>query len=386
MNLSDTAIVRISIGPRKTADRVAAIEGLRGFAMILVFWGHFEVLFGYLLVRGSLSDQIVSVFSAWGHRGVSFFFVITGFFVYSKFMEYQTDYLTFVRKRLDRVVPLYWFMLVLYLALSFVVPSESKLPSDTREAVIFIAKNALFLQGFMAKPIMVVSWALTYLVLAYAGIPLVVTATRMRKWARWQRVIFILAGAGIWLAACRAYPLLSPRPVVIAVGLLVYEAIRTPSFLGRLSALSELFAACALGLSMVAWYAMDHHFLPLLDECRYLFLGVGLFAVYLHTFVYDGVLKKLFERQFLTNLGRKGYAYYLIHGLTIKAVITVVTALSFTPQKSSASFWILLPICFIATLCTSTLLHRAVDVPLRRVLTGERPTSPLKAAAFARLF
>src|SRR5579864_3808985 len=168
-----TAHRRVPNGQQNTADRMLAIEGLRGFAMILVFWGHFERMFRDFLVPGSMSDRFVSVFGIWGHQGVSFFFVITGYFVYSKFMGYETDYAAFVKKRLCRVVPLYWFMLVLYLALSFVVPSESKLPSDAWQAIIYFGKNALFFQGFMGRPIMVVSWALTYLVLAYIGLPVI---------------------------------------------------------------------------------------------------------------------------------------------------------------------------------------------------------------------
>jgi exopolysaccharide production protein ExoZ len=368
---SETTLFRTSISFCSTADRLVAIEGLRGFGMMLVFWGHFEVLFRQFLVPDSLSDQIVSFFGVWGHRGVSFFFVITGYFVYSKFMDRHTDYPSFVKKRLYRVVPLYWFMLGLYVALSFIVPSESKLPSESREAVIYIAQNTLFLQGFMWRPMIVVSWALTYLVLAYVLLPVVVIATGMRKWVPWHRVILVITGAGVWLTVCRAYPLLSPRPIMIAVGMLVYEAVRIRPFLRRLNVLSEASSTGLLILSLVLWYAMDRHFLTLPYESRYLFLGVGLFAVCLHTFTYDGMLKKLFERRFLAKLGQRGYAYYLIHGLTLKAVITVLSAMGVITQRSSAIFWILLPISFVATLWTSTVLYRSVELPLGRLFLGK---------------
>src|SRR5260370_9880918 len=104
---SEITRFRTSILPRNTADRMAAIEGLRGFGMILVFWGHFEALFRHFLVRGSLSDRLVSFFGVWAHRGVSFFFFITGYFVYSKFMAGQTSYPLFLRQRHYRCLPLY---------------------------------------------------------------------------------------------------------------------------------------------------------------------------------------------------------------------------------------------------------------------------------------
>jgi exopolysaccharide production protein ExoZ len=199
----------------------------------------------------------------------------------------------------------------------------------------------------------------------------VVIATGMRKWHAWQRVSFILVGAVVWFAACRVHPMLCPRPVMIAVGMLVFEAVRMRSFLGRLNGLSESLAICLFVLSLVAWYAMDQHFLILPYEARYLFLGVGLFPICLHTFAYDGMLKKLFERRFFKQIGQRGYAYYLIHGLTLKAVVTVMSAMHVTAEKSPATFWIMLPLSFAATLWTSALLYRSVELPIGRCLLGK---------------
>jgi hypothetical protein len=140
--------------------------------MTLVFFGHFETLFSHYLPPASASSRIVSYFAVWGHRGISFFLVITGYFVYRSFLNRQAEYVPFVKRRLLHIFPLYWSMLGLYLALSVIFSCESKLPHNPQRMAICILENLLLLPGIGGGvPIITVSWALSYLVLAYLAIP-----------------------------------------------------------------------------------------------------------------------------------------------------------------------------------------------------------------------
>src|SRR5215471_13059595 len=97
--------------------------------MSLVFFGHFTSIFGPYLYPGTASAKVVDYFAVWEHRGISFFIVITGYFIYGMFLRGQADYREFVKKRLLRICPLYWSVLFVFLGLSLLFPSASKLPS-----------------------------------------------------------------------------------------------------------------------------------------------------------------------------------------------------------------------------------------------------------------
>ena len=199
--------------------RLAELEGLRAFAMTCVFFGHFEVLFTRFLVEHSLGAKVVEYLATWGHRGVSFFFVLTGFFVYRDFIERRQNYWSFIRSRLVRIYSVYWFALAIHIVLSVLFQQEFKLPSGTTAQIICILTNASLLHAIMnIQPIMVVSWTLTYLVLVYVVVPPLISALQMWGWRTVFRVCASIAGGLLWLMLGQFYPqYLSVRVSILAV-------------------------------------------------------------------------------------------------------------------------------------------------------------------------
>jgi peptidoglycan/LPS O-acetylase OafA/YrhL len=356
------------------------IEGLRGLAMSLVFLGHFQVLFGHYLAPASASKAIFDFAAVWGHRGVAFFLVITGYFIYRHCLERPAERQSFVRKRLLRVLPLYWFVLCLYLGLSALFPAESKLPHNPTSALIVILQNVLLIDEFVGAPsIMVVSWTISYLVVVYLSVPLAMSALRMRQWRRWQRVMLVLAVAGGWMAACRWNSHLSIRVVIMTVGMLVYESLAARASGGKkLSRRGEVVSIGLLILSMCLWYLADKHFLDFLPgkrfllEYRYLFLAVGLYYFFSYVLAYRGHLQRFLSGRPFRYLGQRSYSYYLIHGVTMKAVVLAASRLFHGIQYSPAVFWLLLPVSYLATLASATCLHVFVEEPMARWLS-QRP-------------
>src|SRR5580704_15813725 len=108
--------------------RLPAIEGLRGLAMTLVFFGHFEGLFKSYLPAGGVSLRIIEFLGVIGHQGVCFFLVLSGYFVYQGYLDNPAGYTTFVLRRVRRLYPPYVAMCALYVVLSFLFPAESKIP------------------------------------------------------------------------------------------------------------------------------------------------------------------------------------------------------------------------------------------------------------------
>jgi peptidoglycan/LPS O-acetylase OafA/YrhL len=59
-------------------DRLLSMEGLRGLAVTLVFFVHYEALFGGWISPGTALAGAVSFFGTVGHAGVDLFFVLSG--------------------------------------------------------------------------------------------------------------------------------------------------------------------------------------------------------------------------------------------------------------------------------------------------------------------
>jgi peptidoglycan/LPS O-acetylase OafA/YrhL len=94
-----------------------ALTSLRGFAAWLVVFYHFKYfLFPHI---PSLYFNII----AHGYLAVDFFFILSGFiltYVYHKNIN-DTSYIKFLLKRIARIYPLHFFMLILYLCVPIVI-------------------------------------------------------------------------------------------------------------------------------------------------------------------------------------------------------------------------------------------------------------------------
>jgi len=354
------------------SDRLPFVEGLRALGMSLVFWGHFANMFSPYLERGSTSSNLAAYFEVWGHRGISFFFVITGYFVYGKFLQAKGDYPAFVKKRLLRICPLYWSILILYLVLGAFIPAASKLPHGLGASTKYILENFFLLQGFIERPLISVSWAITYLVLAYVALPLLVVGLRMPSWSQRQRVAGIVFGSLLWLAFCYRCPVFSPRVVILAVGMLLYEALGRNRFLQTFSRKGEIGAVALWVLAMTLWFLADKKLLgflpplPLASFYRYLFLSIALFYTSAYAFGYDGFLKRFLSLKILRQIGKINYAFYLGHGLVLKATELAANTLLPPSYRSDLFFWGILPICYSAGIGTAWLLFAAVEQPFSR--------------------
>lgn len=353
-------------------------------AAILVFFGHFESIFDNLLAPGSLSNSIVDALEIVGHRGVIFFLIISGYFTYGKFLDKPEPYGDFLKKRMVRIYPLYLVVLAIYLVLSIIFPAESKIPSNMSEAVVYITKNILLLPGFMNPgPIITVSWTLGYLVLMYITVPLLVMWLKMSCWETWKRVALILSLAVLWFSAHIIFPDLTVRATAYFFGMLIYEAVKSRQYSAGLSRMGEVFAIAIMLMSLVLLYRLTHQMLGFLPGAVrlaglywQLVLFTGFFGFTVYAFKYDGILKLFLNMRLFRFMGQISYSYYLFHGLTLKGIqffLKSTTASGTNPVL----FWSLLPLTFLATLASSSILYFFVE---RRLDNLFAPTAVYETA------
>jgi exopolysaccharide production protein ExoZ len=370
--------------------RMLSMEGVRGLAIVLVFFVHYHSLFSFYLDPRSWTYR-VSLFSAGaGHAGVDLFFVISGYLIYGVVMHNPKGYMRFIRRRIERIYPTFITVLVLQLILSVVFPEKSRVPTQCLAAVEYVLMNAALLPGILRiKAIITVAWSLSYELFFYLTIPLLVRFLRMPAWSSWQRVLLFVSVIAI---RCSLISVLPIRMLMFLAGILVFEMLRSSWVRSKLNAGSEmvtigLFIVSLLPVATLtlrqAEYALYYGSYNRAATLRVLILSVTMSLFTIHCIGFKGMLNTVLSWAPLRWLGNMSYSYYLIHGLTLQGVHFLMIRIVPPHDHSPVSFWCLLPISVLATLVTSTALFVAVEKPFSLQQKGVRTveTSDLPKAS-----
>jgi len=138
--------------------KLPGIEGARGIAASLVVFYH--------AARHLKADTGIAPLNGvaqFGHAGVDFFFVLSGFiiyFVHNKDIGKSAGLGRYLERRFTRIFPLYWFVLMLMLCLTTLSVHRS-MPS-----VSFILQSMTLLPH-VGEPILGVAWTLQHEIIFY---------------------------------------------------------------------------------------------------------------------------------------------------------------------------------------------------------------------------
>src|SRR5262249_39236648 len=143
--------------------RIIPFEGLRGLAVLLVFFVHFNAAFGDALAHGSAMWTLGRVLWANGNAGVDLFFLLSGYLIYGGLLPKPSGYWKYLARRVEPIYPTFLAVFGIYLALSLAFPAQSKIIEPGRGTVPYLIENLLLLPGvFHIKPIVTVAWSLSY--------------------------------------------------------------------------------------------------------------------------------------------------------------------------------------------------------------------------------
>ncbi len=342
------------------------VQALRGIAALLVMCYHtgpiYATHFNALLFGNAFRA---------GFLGVDFFFVLSGFVMY---WAHAQDFGrpaalgSFVKKRLLRIMPLYWVVLAL------------KLLRDWRHFDWVVALSAATLLPFPRPPYITVSWTLSYEMLFYAAVAVMILLPR--GWLTFVPLLVLAAlaltpapelapGAGFletlmvfpfnihlleflmglavgWL---NAHWVLSRRQVdavVVLMGLWLVVVLAAGTWMARPQAMSPWAPAYELA---------ELHSNAILEH------GVWLIALPFSVLLL-GLIKRehLGGRPLLTwlnGLGDMSYSLYLVHGFVIYALLgrPSLERLLATQQ------WTVLGVMACA-LVVAYMAHRVVERPV----------------------
>ena len=170
---------------------ILPIQYLRGIAALMVVWFH---------AVGQI--PVVATFfpSTFGNSGVDLFFVISGFIMVVTTAGTDVSALEFFRRRVVRVVPLYWLLTLAMVVTAIAMPSLFRTlivaPKTLLESLFFIPH---FSASFPSKawPLLVPGWTLNFEMFFYLVFALSLLLPARAQLRAFIAAFALLIGAGM---------------------------------------------------------------------------------------------------------------------------------------------------------------------------------------------
>lgn len=352
------------------------MEGLRGFAVLLVFLVHYESLLQPWIAQDAPLLAFADSIHILGNSGVDLFFLLSGYLIYGSLLTRHQPFRQFFSRRLQRIYPVFTTVFVVYVALSLLLPFENKIPEHG--VAVYLLANYLLLQELLPlQPMIKVAWSLSYEMFYYLALPALVALLGLRdRSVRWRLTLFLsLAAAFSVYTALNGGPI---RLIMFISGIALYEAIHN-SELRTSSAVGVI--ALIVGLACSLW--------PLAgsagETIRTVVLFVSFFVFGLACFRSPREwLPAAFSWTPLRWLGNMSYSYYLMHGLALKGAFLLLSRLLPPTGHQSSLQWLLLLPMLALTLIPSTALFLLIERPFSLTPAASAGVTKLAQAASAQ--
>lgn len=356
------------------------LDGLRGLAILLVILYHTTQ---YGLARGPLGAVVTAIPSV-GWSGVDLFFVLSGFLITGILLEARRGssyYRAFYGRRVLRIFPLYYAVLVLFLVVVpridvFAYVDDFWLPGAEREGLwywLYLSNLQVARAGAWQHQTLDITWSLAIEEHFYLLWPFVVRHASERRLLQVCAAAFVgalalrVALVAFEVPALAAYVLTPCRLDTLATGAAIAVGVRRlaggPAALLRparvvLPIALALFAGCwawvrfAADVPVAPGYAaaateralaFTTH--PLMQTAGYTLLcGVyGALLVWVAAAPAGSWRARVFEARWLRSLGLYSYALYLFHFFVALLMLGVFTPARHPEHWVSAQllFWAL---------------------------------------------
>lgn len=342
-------------------EQFQGIQALRYIAALLVVINHSTFYVASRLVEG---------FPIWGQgsSGVDIFFVISGFvmIISSQGLAGQDHPArSFLLNRIVRIVPLYWMITTLKLA---VLLSAPNLALNSEIIPYHVLMSYLFIPAFNAKgelePLLGVGWTLNFEMFFYVIFALALALKRSP--IKFSLPIFIvLSVIGFWKTP--EWPALTfwlnPLVLEFLAGMLIARACLNGLALPKGIAVAAVVIGFALLLTDFGYFD------PWYRGFRY---GIPAALIVAGAVSLESVLKQRIPA-FMSRLGDGSYALYLIHPILVPAIPAVFAKVGLQMPILAVV------LCAIAATLASYVVFMLVERPLTRYLKsklqGPRPVA-----------
>ncbi len=279
-----------------------------------------------------------------GVYGVDLFFVISGFIIVFIGTTKEKTAGVFFRRRIERVVPMYFLMTLGMFALTHVpglARNEAASPFDLIQSLTFTT----WTDGPEAYPVLNVGWTLEYEMLFYV-IATIAMAVTKRVWIGTAFVMLALVVTGRGTSFFLQNPIIIEFVFGMTIGAFLYDRRAFPWMLA-----GTALVMITLPISGAAWRVWAFG-LPS--------AGVVALAIYLD-------LRRRYEGSWLPALGNASYSIYLVHVVAISFVCKVASVV--VPRLSTA---VAVPAISAFAILVGYLTYRLIERNLTLFFTRKR--------------
>lgn len=272
----------------------------------------------------------------YGQYGVDLFFVISGFIIVHVGTTREKKAGVFVRRRIGRIVPMYWLTTLALFALSL-VPGVARSGAPSVDQLV---RSLLFLSwtaGPGTYPVLNVGWTLEYEMLFYAVAAAAMSVMR-RPWGWAAFVMLALVGTGRGTAFFLQNPIIVEFVLGMAIAISTLDRRLFPGVLA-----AALIVTATLAPVGPAW--------------RLWAFGLPSAVIVAAAVAMDR--RRGYTGRILPELGNASYSIYLVHVIVISLTCKIVARM--VPTLSPA-----LAIPFISAIAVAAgyLVHRLIERPL----------------------
>lgn len=326
-------------------QRFESIQALRGIAALFVVLEHVRFL-------------------SCGAFGVDIFFCISGFMIMYSTHE-SSEF--FLRKRMIRILPLYYLMTLGTFLLLLLFPGMFQ---QSKADPSFLAKSLLFIPFDIGEgaiqPLMRIGWTVNCEVFFYAVFFIAMGLSHKFRGLICSLCFILLTAAGTWPKACTALRFYgNPIMLEFVLGILVYYAARGlhQAFRRRTPPLPLLYLSfLGLALGFVGLMA-SRAFLDVSGFLRPLFWGLPAAAIVLLAFFLGLYPVKMPSS--LIHLGNASFSLYFMHYYPVMLLDRAV----FDFSAFSAKALLGVAVAIMTSVLLALLSHQLFEKKLTRFLS-----------------
>lgn len=330
--------------------RLNLVQLVRALAIIFVLIGHLNTLF-----NAQFSYDWFDM-GVWGRTGgVDLFFVISGFmitYLYSRHIGDTEKAKTFFKKRILRIVPLYWLVTLGAASLFYIFP---QLGEEKDRSIVNTIESLFFLNP---DPTLVVAWSLSHIILFYLLFSLLIIKPKIMKLvlSLWFASSIILQVFDLHSINRLTEFLFGINNLEIWAGALVSYIVKKHTIKNEKS----LFAFGVL-IFLAIWSNNFNHFIHIEMP---IFYCIASFLLLLSIVSVD--LKKTIKiPSSLTYIGNSSYSIYLTHGPFLQFYILVFKKIGLIDMLGYNLSMIAIA---LVTIVTGTLVYKLFENPLNKYL------------------
>lgn len=366
-------------------SRLSAMEGMRGLAIVLVFFAHVQALIAPAFSLKGSALSVVNIVGGFGTAGVDVFFMLSGFLIYRSALRRDLNFRTFYLRRVERIYPTFAVVLAAYyfFAVAHIMPFRG--PHALLPAIGYVFANATFLPGvFDIEATINAAWSLSYEWAFYLAIPFAVRALRIYNWMPKRRIGYFVFAAVAYIGFCIAVPQVFPyykwwdsslvRMAMFLCGMSVYEILNLEdsvfrSLLARQRTLVTITVAMVVAVVIFETFASagsrDVHYAQWIRlraiRAAGLFVLSGCLA--LSALSRRGILGKMFRTTWVRWTGNMSYSFYLSHAVSLHIFAGILIKVPVFQRFGFAGLLVVIPFAFAFCYIVSGILFALVEKP-----------------------